>query len=694
MPVIAYTISSLTYLPNARVLARTYAEHHPGERLWVLLIDDVRNTVQDQEEPFLALRLSDLDLEAAEIHRMALLFRGNIMATIKPWVFQHFLSKGAEMVLYIDSDFMIFETLSDLAGDGGDGVVLVPHVLTPVPRDGMQPDETTLLGSGMFNAGMFGVGNQHGGFVEFLMERLRRECIFDPKQMRFNEQRWLDFVPAVFPHRVVKDPGVDVAYWNLHERPLEKRDDRWFAGGVPLRAFHFSSFEPHVEGVAGRYELATPNPRVRADADPLFRELCGAYRRMLYAEGLTDAQEPPFSFDMLPDGSPVYGTLRELFRSCVLRADSGTGPYPPDPFNPLEADAFRAWAVKQYAGAGVPLPRKLSRTTSRPAQRDGSRGGWLSKRRRIGRSTEPEQRASPEPTPGWAIEILDRMVVAEAGEKRPTGIEILPERSGFICHGPRAPLFPGRYHVTLELDAETVGEEMSISPLDQALVVEAFVQGFSVGSSTATFSDIATGTIDLGIEIPGHLRDVSLLLGLELRILTRGRLRAYLRAIVLEPSEGNAQVVSSESERSDWLPIMAGGNAGLRVGGEVVTLAGLTGLVVVGPNWRMPPGRYHAMVRIRMADRAEPAAGKDADDSVVVRVEAMVGNRVLAEAPLTSADLARDGADLHFEISADDARPDAQVGIRVSTLKPIDAAVTSVEVARFSEPSPVSESVA
>ena len=96
---------------------------------------------------------------------MALLFRGNIMATIKPWVFQHFLSKGAEMVLYIDSDFMIFDNLENLAGNGDDGVVLVPHVLSPVPRDGMQPDETTLLGSGMFNAGMFGVGIQHGGFL-------------------------------------------------------------------------------------------------------------------------------------------------------------------------------------------------------------------------------------------------------------------------------------------------------------------------------------------------------------------------------------------------------------------------------------------------------------------------------------------------------------------------------------------------
>jgi len=692
MPVIAYTISSLTYLPNARVLARTYAHHHPGERLWVLLIDDVGHKVQDREEPFHALRLSDIDLDAAEIHRMALLFRGNIMATIKPWVFQHFLSKGAEMVLYIDSDFMIFENLNNLAGNGDDGVVLVPHVLSPVPRDGMQPDETTLLGSGMFNAGMFGVGTQHGGFVEFLMERLRRECIFDAKKMRFNEQRWLDFVPALFPHRVVKDPGIDVAYWNLHERPLEKRGDRWLAGGVPLRAFHFSSFEPRVEGVAGRYELATPNPRVRVCADPLFGELCGEYRRMLYAEGLTDAQEPPFSFDMLPDGAPVYSTLRELFRACVLLADSGAGPYPPDPFNPLEADAFRAWAAEQYAGAGISFPQKMSGTLSKPGQREGSRAGWLSTRRRIGRSREHEEHASPVPTPSWAIEILDRMVVAEAGEKRPTGVDILPERSGFICHGPRAPLVPGPYNVTLEIDAETLGE--GVSPLDQALVVEAFVQGYAVGSCTSTFSDVATGTVGLAIAIPDHLHDVSLLLGLELRILTRGRLRAKLRAIVLEPSEGSAQVVSSESEHSDWLPVMAGGSAGLRVGGEVVTLAGLTGVVVAGPNWRMPPGRYHAMVGIRSGDRADQRAGEDADDSVVARVDVMVGNRVLAETHLTRADLARGRADLHFEIGPDDARPDAQVGVRVSTTRPIDAAVTSVEVDRVREQSPASESVA
>lgn len=241
---IAYTITSVAYLPYARVLARTYAEHHDGDRLWALLVDDVDGEVFDAAEPFNVLRLSDMDLERAEVHRMAMLFGSKLIAVIKPWVFQHFLSRGADAVLYLDSDFMVFDSLEGVWSRGEDGVVLVPHLLSPLPRDGMDPDETTLLGSGMFNAGMFGVGPGHKGFLEFLMTRLKRECIFDAKRMRFNEQRWLDFVPSLFPHRIVKDPGVDVAYWNLHERPLERQSDRWLAGGVPLRAFHFSSFEP------------------------------------------------------------------------------------------------------------------------------------------------------------------------------------------------------------------------------------------------------------------------------------------------------------------------------------------------------------------------------------------------------------------------------------------------------------------
>src|SRR5581483_6936052 len=170
-----------------------------------------------------------------------------------------------------------YDSLRPAVDDSCTGVILIPHVLHPIPRDGKDPNETTILGAGMFNAGMFGVGPEHGGFIEFLQERLKRECIFDPKVQRFNEQRWLDFVPSLFPHHIVRDPGVDVAYWNLHERPLSKNGDQWFAGDVPLRAFHFSSFDPRSDGAAGRFEL-DPSPRVTVSTTPWFGELCDEYK--------------------------------------------------------------------------------------------------------------------------------------------------------------------------------------------------------------------------------------------------------------------------------------------------------------------------------------------------------------------------------------------------------------------------------
>ena len=40
------------------------------------------------------------------------------------------------------------------------------------------------------------------------------------REMMFTDQRWIDFVPCFFEHHILKDPGYNVAYWNLHARAL------------------------------------------------------------------------------------------------------------------------------------------------------------------------------------------------------------------------------------------------------------------------------------------------------------------------------------------------------------------------------------------------------------------------------------------------------------------------------------------
>jgi hypothetical protein len=689
--VIAYTIISRTYVPHARVLARSYSRHHPGEKLWALLIDDVDHQISDADEPFRALHLSDLAVDQAEIHRMAMMFGDKLIAVIKPWVFEHFLAEGADSVLYIDGDCVVYESIHETIEAAGKGVILVPHVLTPMPRDGKDPDETTILGAGMFNAGMFGVGSQAGDFIAFLKERLRRECIFDAPRMRFNEQRWLDFVPSLFPHHVVRDVGMDVAYWNLHERPLGKSGDRWLAGGEPLRTFHFSSFDPRTRGVGGRYEL-DPHPRTRVSEGPLFGELCDDYRRRLFAEGFTDQHDSPFGLALLSDGSPIYHSLRALFREAVIAADAGDGDYPPDPFDVSCSDRFGSWVVEQYAKQDLALPRRLRGLSHRYLEADSQRrresgtteakrGRFRARLRRGGqfaRQETPSTRSRDEaPTEvEWAIDWLDRMITDDAGERQSSLIHILPDKMGFVCHGPRAPLGPGAYQVTLEF--ETRPENESASPFDQALVVEAFVQGYVVGSRGITFAEIQSGAATVAVNIPEQFMQESLLFGVELRVNSRGGVNAILSAVVMEAIIPAGTTAENEGHHFDWLPVMAAGKAGLRRGEEIHTIAGERGVVAFGPNWRLVPGRYRGEMRTR-ASLAEQV--EDATDIVAI-FEAVVHGRVLAESRLTLADLARGHSQVEFSVASDDAGPDAQVGMWLRSEVSIEAAITSITVER------------
>jgi hypothetical protein len=692
--VIVYTIASLAYLPHARVLARSYSRHHAGEKIWVLLIDDVHGTVNERDEPFRVLRTRDLPIETAELHRLALLFGGKLIATIKPWIFRHFLSAGADAALYIDSDFMIYDSLDGMVDPGGEGVILVPHLLSPLPRDGKDPDETSLLGSGMYNAGMFGVSRRDGGFVEFLMERLSRECIFDPSKMRFNEQRWLDFVPSLFPYLVVRDPGIDVAYWNLHERPLSRNGETWSVGGVPLRAFHFSSFDPRGRGAAGRYEW-TGSPRIRLESDALLTQLCNDYGSLLYAEGFAESQDRPFAYDILPDGTPVYESMRALFRRSVLDADAGLVAYPPDPFDPLCRSEFDVWASEQYLRAGLSLPRRLGAASissvsgSNPLRMSGF-GSRLRTWFGTGRAGNDLPDPSRRQRSMWAIDLMDRMIVEDAGVRHPTFIEIVPECSGFVCHGPRIPLGSGSYVVTLEFDGEPVGDR--VTPQDQALVFEGFVQGYAVGSVAATFSDLLSGRLVLDVQIPENFVRESVLYGLELRLLTRGHLHARLAGIVLESVERLGHAVGSASAHHDWLPVMAGGQAGRRAGVEVMTKPGATGVVVAGPNWRLLPGAYRGVVRMRTS--SETGASDVESDSPVAVVEVGANERILASESPTIADLRRGYVELRFVIEECDARPNSEIGVRVRSLTPVAFVVSSVVLDNVPQNSEASASVA
>jgi len=338
----ACTIIAQNYLPQARVLARSFTEHHPGSRLAVLLLDDHGQGV-GASEPFEVMRLSDIPETPEELQRMAAIYDVLELATaVKPWLLQLLLSRGATAAMYLDPDMRVYAPLDDLFESAITyDLVLTPHVTSPVPRDGRMVEETSLLAAGMFNLGFCAVGQGAQPFLAYWKARLRREGVSEPSEMRFVDQRWVDFVPGMFPCHVLADRGVNVAYWNLDDRPVEHKGEDWLAGTWPLRLFHFSGYSPAAPHLLSKHQGALP--RILLSQHPALADLCAAYDEELVAAGFGAGPEPLYGFGAAANGLVLDRTIRRILRQAILQAENGDGPLPPDPFDRRGAEELLAF---------------------------------------------------------------------------------------------------------------------------------------------------------------------------------------------------------------------------------------------------------------------------------------------------------------------------------------------------------------
>ena len=185
-----------------------------------------------------------IGVERAALHVMAAMYDVIELATaMKPALLRWMLLRS-ESVLYLDPDISVHAPLGDLLELARDhGVVVTPHRLTPARQSG-RPIDRELLVAGAFNLGFLGIGRTGSEFLEWWAGHLRYDCVVAPDEGLFVDQRWAEFGTTLFPHVVVRDPGCNVAWWNLDEREISLVDGALRVGAAPLRFFHFSGFDP------------------------------------------------------------------------------------------------------------------------------------------------------------------------------------------------------------------------------------------------------------------------------------------------------------------------------------------------------------------------------------------------------------------------------------------------------------------
>ena len=220
---------------------------HPEWDRYVLVVDRIENPTDIGGELFSTVMVEDLPLP----RKKEFLFRYGVMelnTAVKPWMFAHLKALGYRHVVYLDPDILVTDRLADverLLDEGATGVLL-PHLTAPID-DGRRPAELDIMRSGTYNLGFLALGDTPAvaPFINWWKSKLEFDAASDIERGLFTDQKWMDLAPALFEgFAILRDPGYDVAYWNLSHRPIARAGDGWTAASRPLRFFHFSGFNP------------------------------------------------------------------------------------------------------------------------------------------------------------------------------------------------------------------------------------------------------------------------------------------------------------------------------------------------------------------------------------------------------------------------------------------------------------------
>lgn len=358
---LVYTSITKSYLPKARVLAKSLKRFHPDWTFVLLYSDDFPEGFDEKKEPFdEILTIDQLGLQ-----------------NWKSWAFGHAVVElctavkgpaaallaqrpGVDKIMYIDPDIKIFNSLATLDAQLDKcEILLTPHLLDAENNvEAIKTNEITALKYGVYNLGFFAARTTGQGldFIRWWAERLTLFCRDDIPSGLFTDQRWCDLAPAFFSGLgIVRDRGCNVATWNIGHRRISKDNAGvYFAGEVPLRFYHFTGYDSGA-GISTLERYASDQT--------LAHELWDVYEKDIIAEGQGDGRYKGWRYGQFENGEPIPKEARRLYivRPDLLKAF-------PDPFSTVEP-CFLSWWKTEFPQEKPVVPNFIGNSSNTVAGR-------------------------------------------------------------------------------------------------------------------------------------------------------------------------------------------------------------------------------------------------------------------------------------------------------------------------------------
>jgi len=338
MSIHCYTSFTFSYLARALILVRTLRVAHPDWTIWAVMVDEPLDGndfgLSEEFDKVVYAR----DLGFPDFHNW--LFKHDIVeasTAVKGQMLRHILQHGADKVVYLDPDIAVFSDLDGIIRRlDTHSIVLTPHQVEPNESVGLMKDnELTSLKYGIYNLGFAAVRNDKFGnqFADWWARQLRFACYDEIENGLFTDQKWCDIVPALFDGVYVeRDPGYNVASWNLSRRKLKiTKEGMIFSNESPLKFFHFTKI--NTAGDVMIEKNATDNTEVM--------EVWNWYKRTLAKNTIPKIPKGYWHYGSFQNGEPIPKGVRVFFRR---RADLMN--YFEDPFD-VSGDSFFKWLERE-----------------------------------------------------------------------------------------------------------------------------------------------------------------------------------------------------------------------------------------------------------------------------------------------------------------------------------------------------------
>lgn len=312
-----FTIVSNNYLHYANTLFESLKEHAPEADLILGLCDlitaDTNCPLADDLIPIKSLDIPQL---STFIYQYSIL---ELNTAIKPYIIEVLMKRGYQKIIYFDPDIQVFHSLGEMIGLLDQyNVLLTPH-LTNILDDEKTPTELQILQAGSYNLGYIALRSceECQRLVKWWQKKLYKGCVVDLTRSLFVDQKWMDLVPSMFEGVFInRNPGWNIAYWNLNHRNLEQQHGtKFIVDGHPLTFFHFSGFSTNSN------TLSKHQNRFNKNSSAPLQALCNAYELALLRNGLEHFQHLPYAFSHFADGTLIPDSARRLIRTWTNHGD-------------------------------------------------------------------------------------------------------------------------------------------------------------------------------------------------------------------------------------------------------------------------------------------------------------------------------------------------------------------------------------